>query len=218
MKKAYNKFLIVSTIFLAIGGVYLYFSNNLNSDTLVPTAYGSSLGSSNDSTGVAPSTQSLSEKISSDISFLNTLTSLNKIKIDTSLFSDQSFNILQNNSVNIESVNPGRVNPFAPINTNNTNTNILAPKTTTDQPTTITTNSVILNGTVNTLAGVTDAYFEYGLTPALGTPVVTVKPSLVGTFIKNVLGLTPKTNYYYRACAKMNNTPLCGDVVSFTTK
>lgn len=217
MKRTYNKFLVISTIFLALGGVYLYFSNSLNSETIVPKAYGSSLESSTGANPVA-ATVSLSEKISSDISFLTTLASLNKIKIDTSLFSNKSFSILQNNSVKIDPVAPGRVNPFAPI-TNNTNTNnvVFTPKVTTDAPSGIANNSAVLNGTTNTLGGVTDAYFEYGPTATLGTVVPTVKPSLVGTFIKNVLGLTPKTNYFYKACVKVNAVAICGDVVSFKT-
>lgn len=217
MKRAYNKFLVISTIFLALGGAYLYFSNNLNSETIIPKAYGSSLVSS-DGTSPVATTVSLSEKISSDISFLTTLASLNTIKIDTSLFSNKSFSILQNNAVKIDPVVPGRINPFAPI-TNGTNTNnvVLAPKATTDAPTGIANNSAVLNGTTNTLGGVTNAYFEYGPTAALGTVAVAVKPSLVGTFIKNVLGLTPKTNYFYKACVKVNAVALCGDVVSFNT-
>lgn len=217
MKRAYNKFLVISTIFLALGGAYLYFSNNLNSEIIVPKAYGSSLVSS-DGTSPVATTVPLSEKISSDISFLTTLTSLNKIKIDTSLFSDKSFSVLQNNAVKIDPVAPGRVNPFAPItNATDTNNVVFTPNVTTDDPTSITNNAVVLNGTTNTLGGITDTYFEYGPTATLGTVVHTVKPSLVGTFIKNVLGLTPKTNYFYKACVKVNAVALCGDVVSFNT-
>lgn len=216
MKIIYNKFLIVSTIFLLLGGVYLYFSNNLNSGEIVNVAYGSSLSSSAaaDTTTPAPS---LREKISSDIAFLSTLTSLNTIKIDTSIFSNQSFVMLRNNEVKIGTVTAGRINPFAPIEINNINNEIAGPKIITDQPTVLTDKTVVLNGNVNILNGVTDAYFEYGVTPNLGLTTPIVKPSLVGAFIKNVLGLTPKTNYFYRACAKINNIASCGEVVSFNT-
>ena len=216
MKRIYNKFLIISTIILALGGVYLYFSNNLNSVAIVPTAFGSSLASS---TGIAPSLVSTSggDKISSDISFLTTLVALKSIKIDTTLFTNASFNALVNNAVTLEPVPAGRINPFAPIETNNPNAILSTPKVVTDQQTQLTDKSVVLNGTVNTVNGVTDTYFEYGTTANLGTFTAVVKPSLVGTFIKNVLGLIPKTNYFFKACAKINNIAICGEVVSFTT-
>ena len=90
------------------------------------------------------------------------------------------------------------------------------PKVVTDTPTQITDKTAVFNGTINE-SGAKDTYFEYGITPQLGTVTPIVKQSLVGTFIKNVLGLTPKTNYFYKACAKINNVPLCGEVVSFIT-
>lgn len=216
MKIIYNKFLIISTIALFIGGVYLCFSNNLDRDAIVPVAFGSSLESST-GTEVLPASLSEGDKISSDISFLSTLISLKKIKIDTTLFTNISFNALQNNAVKIEQVTAGRINPFAPIEINNTNNVVSTSKVVTDQPTQITDRTVVLNGTINATSGVTDAYFEYGTTMNLGSVTATVKQSLVGTFIKNVLGLTPGTNYFFRACAKINKVALCGEIVSFTT-
>lgn len=216
MKKIYHKFLIISTIFLLLGGVYLYFSSELNSKGVIPVAFGSSLAST---TGDAAPlvTTTAEDKISSDISFLATIEALKNIKIDVSLFSSRSFNMLENNSVKIEPVTAGRVNPFAPINSVNIVNAEILQKVVTNLPTQVTNNAAILNGTVNATVGVTDTYFEYGITPNLGTTTTIVKQSLVGTFIKNVLGLTPKTNYFFKACAKINNVALCGEVVSFTT-
>jgi hypothetical protein len=220
MKIFYNKFLIVSTIALVIGGAYLYFSDNLKSTDIVPIAYGSSLASSNDNT-VAGNSASQNDKISSDISFLSSLVALKNIKIDTSLFTDDSFNKLENNAVKIVPVTAGRENPFAPISNINsvdiTTSTVSVPKVVTDQPTQITDKTVVFNGTINTTSGVKDIYFEYGTTTSMGTVTTMIKQSLVGTFIKNVLGLTPKTNYFYKACAKINSVLSCGDVVSFTT-
>jgi hypothetical protein len=217
MKKIYNKFLIVSTIVLFIGGVYLYFSNNLSS-TITPVAYGSSLASSTTGADLATTpTSGGDDKISSDISFLTTLASLKSIKIDTSLFTNKSFNALENNAVTISPVVPGRVNPFAPIDNTQTSNVVSLPDVVTNQPTQVTDKAAVLNGTINVVNGVTDTYFEYGTTINLGTVTATVKQSLVGTFIKNVLGLTPKTNYFFKACAKINKVASCGDVVSFST-
>jgi CCR4-NOT transcriptional regulation complex NOT5 subunit len=221
MKIIYNKFLIISTIALFMGGVYLYFSNDLSSKDIVPVAFGSSLTSSNGSTSAEAAEVSQGEKISSDVSFLSTLVGLKKIKIDTALFANKSFNRLENNAVQIEKVTAGRKNPFAPIGTGVSSSSGSASTSTskvvTDQPTQITDKTVVFNGTINTTSGVTDIYFEYGTTTDLGTLTALVKQSLVGTFIKNILDLTPKTNYFYRACAKINNVVNCGDVVPFTT-
>jgi len=217
MKIIYKKFLIVSTIAIFIGGVYLYFSGNLNSETIIPVALGSSLSSSTGTVTTSETSSSVGDKISSDISFLTTLVSLKKIQIDTSLFTNESFKLLKNNVVKIEPVTAGRVNPFAPISATKPNTVVTTPSVVTDQPTQITDKTAILNGTVNTTSGVTDTYFEYGKTATLGSITLTVEQSLVGTFIKNVSGLTPKTNYFFKACAKINNVALCGEVVSFTT-
>lgn len=216
MKKLYHKFLIVSSIVILFSGAYIYFSHDLNGESVIPVAFGSSLVSSN-GTGDVSAVSSLGDKISSDISFLTTLVSLKKITIDTTLFTNNSFIALQDNSVRIEPVVPGRVNPFSPVvnggagNTSNT------PDVVTDQPSQITDKTVTLNGTINTSSGVTDTYFEYGTTESLGTVTSIVKQSLVGTFIKNVSGLTPKTTYFSKACAKINNIALCGEIVSFTT-
>ncbi|MFA5773730.1 MAG: hypothetical protein WC908_03615 [Candidatus Paceibacterota bacterium] len=218
MKIIYNKFLIISTIFLLVGGVYLYLSRDLNSGAIVSVAFGSSLASSN-GTESSPITPTLGNDIASDISFLTTLVALKQIKIDISLFTNKSFNKLQNNAVKIESVVAGRVNPFAPIDANSIINSGSGQTVITDQPTQITDKTAILNGTINTINGVTDTYFAYGTSAQsiTGTTGI-VKQSLVGTFIKNVSGLTTKTTYFFKACAKVNNIALCGEVISFTTK
>ena len=208
----YNKFLIVSTAFFLVGGVYLYFSNDLNKETVVPVAQGSSLSSS---LGIAPPDSSVpDESISSDISFLETLVSIKSLQIDTSLFTNKTFNALQNNAVKIEPVQPGRINPFAPIEA----TSAIGNSVTTDPPTQISARTAVLNGTVRAVSGVSDTYFIYGTTEqSLANTTTATRQSLVGTFIKNVSGLTPKTTYFSKACAKINNVTLCGEIVSFTT-
>jgi len=216
MKTKYGKFLIVSTIFILVGGVYLYFSKNLNSENIVPIAYGSDLSSSSGADS-SVTTSFIGNDIESDISFLTTLVSLKSINIDITLFSNKSFNALVNNAVKIEPVIPGRQNPFAPIDSINNGSVVPVSNIVTEQPTEITDKTATLNGTVNIASGVTDTYFKYGTTENLGTVTTIVKQSLVGTFIKNVLGLTPKTTYFFKACAKVNNIELCGDIVSFTT-
>jgi hypothetical protein len=215
MKIIYNKFLKISVVIIFLFGVSLYFSNN--SYSLTPVAYGSSLVSTTGS-GVASASPTSSDKISSDIAFLSTLSSLETIKIDTTLFTNKAFLALRDNAIKIEPIEPGRKNPFSPISADSTTGVTTTSNVVTGEPTEITDKTVILNGTINITDGVTSTYFEYGKTVDLGSVVITSEPSLVGAFIKNVLGLTPKTNYFFRACAKINNIATCGEVVSFNTK
>lgn len=216
MNKKYNKFLIISTIAIFIGLGYSYFSKDVVSNDVVPIAFGSSLSSS---TGeeVLPVTPN-EDKISSDISFLTALVSLKNIKIDTTLFSDRSFNRLKDNGVKIEQVKAGRPNPFAPVSASEAIEVVSTPSVLTNQPGEITTKTAVLNGAIINVSAVNDSYFEYGTTMNLGINTGPVEISLLGTFFKNVLNLTPKTTYYFKACSKVNNAPLCGSIVSFTTK
>jgi hypothetical protein len=198
-----------------MSGAYLYFSGDLNSKNIVPVAYGGSLSSSL-GFGLASISSGLEEKIASDISFLETLVSLKRINIDDTLFTDKYFNLLKNNTVKIDPVIPGRSNPFAPIEKNIEDTNSPA-DVVTDQPTQITDKTVVLNGTINIINGVGDTYFEYGTTENLGITISTIKPTLVGVFMKNISGLIPKTTYFFKACAKINNIKTCGNLISFKT-
>ncbi|MCX6754244.1 MAG: hypothetical protein NTU81_00210 [Candidatus Nomurabacteria bacterium] len=218
MKKRHNKFLIISTIILVSGGVYLYSSGNSSKDSIVPVAFGASLVSSTGA-GSPDVNPALAGDTGSDIAFLNTLVSLKKIKLGVDLFSTDSFKSLKNNSVKIESVKPGRMNPFAPISAAEVVVVGTTPMVATDQPTDITDKTVVLNGTVNATTAVTDTYFEYSSSLLPATTIVAIsKLSLVGTFVKTIVGLTPKTTYSFKACAKINNIANCGEVVSFTTK
>ncbi len=219
MKKVskHKNFLLIFLVVISTAGAYLYFSNDLNSEKVVPVAFGSSLASSTTITDI-PIT-GLDNKIAADISFLTTLVSLKRINIDTSLFTNNFFNALKNNAVKIEPVLPGRVNPFSPIESNGIKNNTTPSSVITDEPAQITDKTAVLNGTVNTTVGVTDIYFQYGTTDQnLSNTTSLVKQSMVGTFIKNISGLISKTTYFYKACAKINNLTVCGEVVPFTTK
>lgn len=209
MKKLFTTILILSAIALLSFGAYVYFSNSLSVD-----AADSSLSSSQGSPSPVNALAS-SDKISQDTAFLSTLTSLTKIKIDTSLFTDTSFNALNDNTVILEQSVPGRVNPFAPIE-GQTPVSTDSPVVT-NPPTQITTKSAVLDGTTNNVTGVTSVYFEYGPTPVLGKATPPTKQSLIGTFGANITGLTSGTTYFYRAAAKINGVVKYGDVISFNT-
>jgi len=210
MNKTYHKFLIFFSILVIVGGAYLYFSSSLVSEASANSLLTSSLKENI----LSPS----KDKIASDISFISTLASLAGINIDTTLFTNKAFQSLNNNSVKLEAGNPGRVNPFSPVN-NNLTGNLVSTSLPiiTNEPLEVKSISAVLSGTVSNTTGVTNSYFEYGSTKALGTKTISASISLIGVFITNVVGLKPETNYFYKACALINGGVLCGDIIPFTT-
>lgn len=218
MKRKYKKFLVVSTIFIALGGVYLYFAEEVKSEKVVSVAYGSSLVSSTTNGEDASALSFLGDKLNSDVSFLSSLVSLKKITIDTTLFTNKSFTSLKNNTVKLDPVSPGRQNPFSPIGSDGLSSVYSSTsKVVTEKAVQITGTSATFNGLVNVTDGVTDTYFRYGNTKDVSITTAIVKQSLIGAFIKNVSGLTPKTTYFYKACARINNAETCGEIETFTT-
>ena len=210
----FNKLLIAFSLVILLSGSYVYFFNGLKSEAE------SSLSSSTGAVVSPLSSPTPSDnKISSDISFISTLTALTKIKIDNSLFSSRSFTNLKDNTVSLEIGDVGRENPFAPIEGSSSGAvNVVATSVTTMDPTEVTAKSAVFNGTLNNAVGIVNTYFEYGTTDKMGKTTDMSSQSLIGTFVKNVTGLTPKTTYFLRAVAKANNTFIYGETVSFTTK
>ena len=216
MKTTYNKFLIISTCFFLLGGVYLYFSSEMKINGIIPTALGSSLSSSTDEDFSVNSVNR--SGVSENISFLADLVSLKSIKIDTDFFNEKFFRMLKDNSVIVPPVLPGRPNPFQPIGVSVSNNAAINQGVVTGQPSQITDVTAVLSGTVKVVNESASTYFEYSQKQEETNPiVVSAKQSLVGTFVKNIKDLTPKTTYYFRACAKINNVTLCGEKFSFTT-
>lgn len=218
MHKKYNKFLIISFIIVSIFGVYSYFYNDLRSEAATAVdEEDSPLTSSLDTTTTAPKTVTTSNQVTEDTAFLMKLVSLTKIKIDTSLFTNKAFQLLVDNNIKLEAVPYGRTNPFSPTtnsvtNTNNKITFLLK----TNPATLVTSKSAILNGSIE---GATsdNIYFEYGTTETLGKVTPKVIPSLVGNFASNLIGLTSKTTYFFRAAAFVNGTLTLGEIMSLTT-
>lgn len=216
MSTTYHKFLIVFAVMILIGGTYVYFSNGLLSEAATPVASNSSVSSSG---GVVSSVAgpAIDDKIARDTAFLATLTSLTKIRIDTTLFMNSGFVSLRDNTVKI--VNDGiigRTNPFAPIVGVVDTTTVQALPVTTGEVTQITDKTAVLNGST-TLTGVTSSYFEYGTTPTLGKSTTPGAQSLVSTFTTKISGLTSKTKYFFRAVVKLNGQVMYGDITSFDT-
>jgi hypothetical protein len=214
-----NKFFLTALSLLILGSGYLYFANEVKTGTLTNVAYGNLSSSATAAEPVTSGASPLtSSKINSDISFLSTLVSLKNIRIDNSFFSSSLFTKLKSNSVSIGTAIPGRINPFAPIDEASVARSVVTVMVTTSQATQITDKTAVLNGSLGTLSGVTDIYFEYGETEAMGkTANVGNQQSLVGTFVKSISDLNSKTVYFYKACAKISGSSVCGDTVSFAT-
>lgn len=215
MRRTYNTFLIAFSIALLFLGAYIYFSHGLSVQAASSLGE-SSLTSDNATTPAQEFSGSTDAKIATDTAFLATLTSLTKIRIDTSLFSNVAFQKLQDNTVVLEKPDPGRENPFAPIDGNGGDTVVAAPVVT-NEALQITAKSAVLSGTITNPTGVSATYFEYGPTPTFGKVTTNSAPSLIGTYVMTITKLAPKTTYFYRAVAKINGIPLYGEVVSFST-
>ena len=107
MKPMIKNILIAFIIILCVVGIYYYFFNNKSNKNL-----GTLISSNSDSVS------GVSTKINEDTAFLSTLIGLSGIKIDTAIFTSQTFSSLVDNYVPVNSTSegiPGRVNPFASI-------------------------------------------------------------------------------------------------------
>lgn len=209
MKRDYTKILISTSILFLVFGLFVFYSNNSSFALLNKFAYGASLDSS--------SSPSASSRISSDTFFLNALTSLGKIKIDQEFFQSEAFKSLVDNSVTINSVVPGRDNPFAPIEKEGSVNSVPnETKVITNQPSQILSNSAILNGIIN-VSTVSNGYFKYWINEDLKISTEAMPSSVNGLFNKNLSKLEPKTKYFFQACIKINNVENCGEIISFNT-
>lgn len=95
-----------------------------------------------------------------------------------------------------------------------------APTVTTNSVSSISSNSVVLNGSVNPNNSNTTAWFEYGQTQSLGT-TVNLQTIGSGNFTTNTSftlnGLQQNITYYYRAVAQNASGTTYGTILSFNT-
>lgn len=214
MHTKYNKFLIISFVIVSILGVYSYLHNDIiKSEAAVDDG---SLTSSLDTTGTVPVATTSSNQLAEDTAFLSQLISLTNIKVDDSLFTDKAFGLLKDNNIKLEPVPYGRTNPFSPTEASIASNTFVSPVKT-NPPTSVTNKSAVLNGQLEGSATSLNMYFEYGNTEAMGRFTPKATPSLVGSFASNVIGLTMKTPYFYRAVANINGSVILGDIISFNT-
>ncbi len=210
--RKYSNFLILSFVAISIFGVYRYFISDLIESEAATSSSGISSSLNNNSS--TSNTTTASKKTLEDISFLKTLTSLNHIKIDTSLFEEKAFRLLVDNNIKLEKVPYGRTNPFSPVDKMVDNKNAFTIYTL--PATGLTNNSAQLNGS---LEGATsnNIYFEYGASPVFGKITPKITPSLVGGLVVSISDLNTKTKYFYRIVANVNGVLTYGDTMSFIT-
>lgn len=167
--------------------------------------------------------------------FLNTLSSVRGITIDTSIFQDPAFLFLKDHPVILGSDTIGRPNPFAPLGSDQPLENsslpspqggtfgkTVAPGTTgieTLTPSKVTATSAEFSASVGFPEGTGPAVviFEYGTTQATTTPTESLIIDNPGSISLRVNGLAPGTTYYLRAVLLYGTQTLRGALVSFAT-
>ena len=239
IKKNKSLFLIATTLCIFLIGLVVFFSNQMKAQADNHAVSGEE---SRDPASSTLSTKN-SDQFMLDKQFLESLSLLNQIKIDSSFFMNKGFKNFKDNTVDIVPVEPGRPNPFAPVGKASpqsfpivrskafsttpttpkipatTNTPTEAVTVITNSPSKIWTKTVDLSGSIINTKTSPSVYFEYGPTAELGSVTPETKPKKDGSFIMNIRALTTKTMYFYRAAAKINDTQtLYGEVVTFSTK
>ncbi len=214
MKSSLKKIIILVVLIAIAAFVYGYFFKKPATGPASPLS--SSTGANSPSSAPLPSTE---DQIGQE--FLSLLLNLRTLKLDDSIFTDRSFTSLRDYTTELSLTDAkGRVNPFAPIGTDQIVT--VSPDLTTTQSsvTTSAASDVIrtrasLNATVT--AGVTPEarWFEYGSTTTLDQKTQEIDVTLPFTY--RVTSLTPATTYYFKACVRVNALPICGDPLTFTT-
>jgi len=213
MSKTLKNFLTPLIIVTVLFGGYSYLSKITRSQAAESGLSSSLNTTASQSTGNIPDA-----KIAEDTAFLQTLSSLTKIKIDTAIFSSKAFTSLKDNEVIIDPVQPGRANPFSIIDSNTTVDIIKTSQVVTNSPSQTTATSATLNGTINNVTSTySTGYFEYGVGDALDKSTTASLVTLVGTFNSKLTGLLPKTQYSFRAASKIGGLTIYGDVMTFNT-
>lgn len=100
-----------------------------------------------------------------------------------------------------------------------TTTSVGVPVVTTDAESVVTTTSATLNGNLTDLGTAENVTvsFEWGATTAYGSTTTGVSENATGAFEASLTGLTPNTNYHFRAVAVGDGAPAYGADRSFTT-
>jgi hypothetical protein len=93
----------------------------------------------------------------------------------------------------------------------------------TNNPTNVTGNSIVLNGSINNNNYSSTAYFEYGTNSNLNSYQETNRVNLLpaygdNNFSQTIYNLNPNTTYYYRIVGTNSNNSAKGSIYSFRTR
>lgn len=147
--------------------------------------------------------------------FVTLLLNIQSIKLDDSLFTSKQFTLLQDFNRPIPpDTNPGRPNPFANLGIDGA---AVSTQVSTSNPSSITTITTTLNGTLAIGGPGITRWFEYGPTNALGTVTTSNQQANPGAFSENITGLQPNTTYYVKAAASIGGVIVAGNLVTWKT-
>jgi len=206
-----NIIILVAVIILGVIGYKVFLAKKAPASTSsLQTTAGAGAGTS---TAASDTTSSTTASVGQD--FLASLLNIQSIKLDDTLFSSPAFAVLQDFNRPIPpDTNPGRPNPFAPIGVDTAATSV---QVSTSIPSSVTSKTSTLNGTLSVGDPTATRWFEYGTTPSLGTMTPPKSQANPGTFAEQIAGLLPNTTYYVRAAALIGGLPVSGNTVQWKT-
>lgn len=207
-----NIIIFVVVFVIAVAGYKFFFAKKAAPAGSLKTTSG--LGSTASKTTATP-TKSASASNAVGADFLSLLLNIQSIKLDDSLFSNKAFTVLQDYNRPIPpDTNPGRPNPFAPIGADGM---VISTQVTTSSPSSISSSTSVLNGTLTVGGASVSRWFEYGTTTALGTMTGPKSQQNPGAFAETIVGLSPNTTYYVKAAASINGATVGGNIVTWKT-
>lgn len=151
--------------------------------------------------------------------FASTLSSINSINLDTSIFSNPAYQALRDYPVALGTAIIGRTNPFAPVGSDTGGSSATPSlQIQTLAPGKVVKDSAELGAlvTVNNTLPVS-VVFQYGTTNTFGSTTAPVKVTKSGTALFTAKGLAPGTTYYVEAVAVQGSFTATGTSMSFTT-
>ncbi len=210
-----NIIIIAVVIILGLVGYKIFFSGKAAAPTAaLQTTAGVGAGTSG-----APQVATTSAASAGDTSvgqdFLTTLLSVESITLDDSIFKNKGFALLQDFNRPIPpDDNPGRPNPFAPIGVDGA---AGTAQVSTSNPSSITSTSSTLNGTLVASDPNATRWFEYGTTSSFGQMTAPKTQTIPGAFAEAVTGLLSNTTYYVRADASVGGSTIIGNTLTWRT-
>lgn len=152
-------------------------------------------------------------------SFLQVLSTMDTITLDTSIFSSPAYKALRDFPINLGTAVIGRQNPFAPIGTDTSSSAPVASlEAQTLAPGKITSTGAEFGALITSSnPTASTVVFQYGTSDTFGSSTPPVKVSQGGTALATVKDLTPDTTYYVEAVAVYGSATASGSIMTFTT-